>query len=354
MIVKFFLRNFIFLLFLLNISKQEEVEVEVPYKNPYKDILNNIKIETRAFYEKLQHCVKEALIDIPVAGTKEIEHLCIGENFVILNKIHQTKVDEVEKIYEEMLWKEFEHNIEQDEEVVIYFIDSFKLLLKKGYNQLYQSMEIIQLGCKYFVEEKTFKILLDISRNMLEFISKFHLSFSQEKLDIRNYIKEELVERDQNLEAILRQGITGETLDEAMANLTIKKPDTLADQINDMNDKIDGDVKAFIDEEEEEGNNETGDVPEDFGMKSGNQGKADGFLDFADDMDEGNSDGGNQEQEDYEAESGEEGNKIEMEDFHGENFYDENEEADTSEPPLNLVDDFAQSGREHMYTNYIY
>lgn len=347
MIVKFFLRNLFFFI-LLNITHQEGLEIEKPEENPYKKVLNKIKIETRALYEKLQDCVKKSLINIPVAGTTEIEDLCIGENFIILNKMHYTKVQQAEKIYEEMLWKEFDLHIEDYEDVIIYFIDTFKLLLKKGYTQLYQSMEIIQLGSKYFVEEKSFEMLLEQSKKMLEFISDFHLSFAKEKIEIKNFIKEELEARDANLEAILKASITGENLDLDLNDLNKKK--TLADEINDMNDKINEETKGFIDEEEED-NNETGDIPEDFGLK-GKKGDNEGFIEFGegDGNESDNEEGG--EQEDFQAESGEE--KIDDEEKPQKEYFDEEEEPDTSEPPLNLVDDLYQNEREYEFTNFIY
>lgn len=96
----------------------------------------------------------------------------------------------LEETYEQALLDRFQPLPALHDEDIAIFLKFFKFYLRRGLFNLYQNMEITAKTIHFQTDPKTYRNLLLMSKDVLEYIADYHEQLVRDKLDIRNEIEE--------------------------------------------------------------------------------------------------------------------------------------------------------------------
>ena len=210
------------------------------------------------FYPMVQQCVDKYLTDSPMADSKEIGEHCTGVNFSMIRQIFQHKIKKLIDIYEMLLLERFSVLGPGFDDEIGFFIDMVKSFMKKGYYNIYETLQVAKVGAKYHIQGHRFSMLLNMGKDILEMMVEFNKDFQKDKTKIKTYIDEKLEERDRNLEALMGQGEEEEEEEEEQEDPNMHTTPRL-----DTEKQLD-DIDEEIEEEEGELDNQgTAEFPSD-------------------------------------------------------------------------------------------
>jgi len=222
-------------------NEMEQLHIEVPFGNPYKQELDEIHLELLEVYDVVRGCIIHFLMDVPLASGAEIEANCVGVNFSIVNHIFLVKTKKAMELYNRSLNERFEKVFSEYPDEIAYFISLYKMFLEKGFHDIYETMQLAKNGSRYHVQEEIYDSLLELSKDMLNIIGSFSSLLLKEKNELKKFIKEKLIERDENLKILLRLdkgGGSEKEAHEAVKSESKGAPMTLAEKISHMAEEI--------------------------------------------------------------------------------------------------------------------
>ena len=217
------------------------LQIEIPFGNPYKPQLDEIHAELLEVYDVVKGCIIHFLMDVPLASAAEIEANCVGPNFKIVNHIFFLKTKKAMELYNRGLNERFQEAFDTYPDEIAHFMALYKMFLEKGFHNIYETMQLSKHGSRYHVQEDIYDNLLELSKDMLNIIGHFSALLVNEKNQLKDFIKEKLIERDENLKILLRLdkgGVTESEAHEAVVNETRAPPATLAEKIAQMDERV--------------------------------------------------------------------------------------------------------------------
>lgn len=224
------------------------LQIEIPFGNPYKEQLDEIHAELIEVYDIVRECIHYFLMDVPLATGAEIEANCVGAQYSIVNHIFLLKMKKSMELYNKSLTQRFEEAFSTFPDEIAHFMSLYKMFLEKGFHNIYDTMQLAKHGSRYYVQEDVYDNLLELSKDMLTIIGNFSALLVKEKNEIKAYIKEKLIQRDENLKILLRLDKSG--VSESVAHEEVKSesnagPLTLADKIRNMDHQVKEDMEMI-------------------------------------------------------------------------------------------------------------
>lgn len=222
------------------------LDIEIPFHNPYKKQLDEIHAELLEVYDVVRGCILHFLMDVPLASGNEIEINCVGPNFNIVNHMFFLKSKKAMELYNKGLVIRFKKAFKSYPDEIAHFMSLYKMFLEKGFHNIYETMQLAKHGSRYYVQKDVYNSLLELSKEMLTMIGNFSALLVKEKNDLKEYIKEKLKERDENLKILLRLdkgGVTESEAHEQVKRESKAKPANLAEKIAQMDEKIKEDME---------------------------------------------------------------------------------------------------------------
>lgn len=229
-------------------GEAEGLHIEIPFGNPYKAELDIIYEELVEVYNVVRVCIDHFLMDVPLATGTEIEVNCAGTHFSIIDHIFLLKMKKSMELYNKSLIERFEEAFSKYPDEIAYFMSLYKMFLEKGFHNIYDTMQLAKRGSRYYVQEDIYDSLLELSKDMLNIIGEFSSLLVKEKNKIRDFIKEKLIERDENLKILLRLDRGGVDESEAHSEVLAESSNqsfSLAERIHQMDQQVKHDTEAI-------------------------------------------------------------------------------------------------------------
>lgn len=182
-------------------QRNEGVIVSQIYKNPYLNVLSGIRNYCHTMFERVELCFKHLLIHGGEISTEEILRNCAGIKFEVVDKIFKETIERSFTIFMKIFSQRMYPMRYDFNEEISHFISRFRFMLSKNF-MMYTSIQTSIKRANYFVDKVRYDNLIDILEPELLLFSKFQSRLKNDKIDLINKLKQLLIKRKADLDAL--------------------------------------------------------------------------------------------------------------------------------------------------------
>lgn len=235
--------------------------IELPYKNIYEHDLHIIREEINDLYPLLTRCVDDSLFTHKFHTSEMIEEHCIGTHFSIFNHLFKPKNHQLLDIYMKILEYRFRMIPRKFRDDSKFFMELFKMMAKKGYTNLWQTMQVAGRTMHYHISSNKYQFILKWAREAIVEIDDFNKEVLKKKIEFKSYVIDRLERRDRDIKMMMANKLQqeeenklkkrrridrGKTQHKAIKRKKAKTLKTITNQIDDEKKDLMNEMKAGL------------------------------------------------------------------------------------------------------------